>query len=102
MSSNRKHVTVKRRLETSRTENIEVYHDKMYNDTIENFLNSQNNLHSNFLSSNADDHMNETKPRYDRSGSPLKRSVLGSIEMFEKERVKRTTFLKQSGKPLLL
>ena len=37
------------------------------------------------------------KLRYDRSGSPLKRSVLGSVEIFEKEKTKRTTFFKPSG-----
>lgn len=37
--------------------------------------------------------LKEHNLRYDRRGSPFKRSVLGSVEMFEKEKVKRTSVL---------
>ena len=96
-NSQHKNITVKRKLETSRTENIETKGEERYRDTIETFLNSQNDFNGKPYLNTLDNYHNNYKLRFDRSGSPLKRSVLGSVEMFEKERVKRTTYFKQSG-----
>ncbi|CAI2362558.1 unnamed protein product [Moneuplotes crassus] len=76
-----KPVTIMRKLSHTRLGSME--RGRVKREAIENFLKT----HSGFT----DNINNAGKIRYDRAGSPLKRSVIGSVEIYQKEKTKRTS-----------
>lgn len=68
-------------------------------DTVDTFFNT----HSGFnrkqsLMSNSENNFFKKKAKFDRNGSPFKRYMVGTVEMYEKEKMKRSTILPNKGR----
>jgi hypothetical protein len=67
-------------------------------DTVDTFFKTYSgfNRKQSMISSSENNFFNK-KVKYDRNGSPYKRYMVGSVEMFEKEKMKRSTILPNNG-----